>query len=72
MEVEGIDASEALQIISSINKNSEHPLAEAMVIYAKNEGTSFVEVSEFESITGKGVKAKISGGWYSLGMKINA
>ena len=44
-------------ILLSLEKQSEHPLADAVVAYL--EGVSPVEIEKFESITGKGVKATI-------------
>src|SRR5690606_29981856 len=43
------------QVLFSIEKQSEHPLAEAVINHLEN--TKPVSLSEFESITGKGVKA---------------
>jgi Cd2+/Zn2+-exporting ATPase len=44
---------------SAIEKHSEHPLAEAIVRYAEDNESDPIEASEFESITGKGAKAKV-------------
>jgi len=42
-----------LEIAGSIEKNSEHPLAQAIVNYAKAEKVLFSEVKKFEAIPGK-------------------
>lgn len=55
------------QILLSIEKQSEHPLAEAVVTHLKNQ--SSVSISKFESITGKGAKAEIAGETYFIGNK---
>ncbi|MCC6384222.1 MAG: heavy metal translocating P-type ATPase [Bacteroidia bacterium] len=55
----------ANQILLSIEKQSEHPLAEAVVSYLRNVNT--VELSSFESITGKGVKARYNNKTYFVG-----
>lgn len=55
------------QILSSIEKQSEHPLAEAVVTHLKNQST--ISISQFESITGKGAKAEIDGETYFIGNK---
>ncbi|MDP1725946.1 MAG: heavy metal translocating P-type ATPase [Bacteroidota bacterium] len=55
------------QILFSIEKQSEHPLAEAVVRHFNN--LTPINVSDFESITGKGVKAIISGQMYVVGNK---
>lgn len=48
-----------LQKIASINNESEHPLAQALVNFAKEKNLIFLEVNDFETIVGQGVKAKI-------------
>ncbi|MBN8703164.1 MAG: copper-translocating P-type ATPase [Bacteroidetes bacterium] len=55
------------QILFSIEKQSEHPLAEAVVTHLKNQNT--ISISKFESITGKGAKAEIDGETYFIGNK---
>ncbi len=52
---------EALRLISSVEKNSEHPLAEAIVQYAEKLGINIPSSSEFESTTGRGVRAIVEG-----------
>lgn len=52
-------------VLYSIEKQSEHPLAEAVVNHF--EGTTEVDLIAFESITGKGVKAKFEKGTYFVG-----
>ena len=48
-----------LQKIASINNESEHPLAQALLNFAKEKNLIFLEVNDFETIVGQGVKAKI-------------
>ncbi len=48
---------EILQIAASLDKNSEHPVAEAIVKGAKEKKVRFFDVSDFEAVTGKGVQA---------------
>lgn len=55
------------QILFSIEKQSEHPLAEAVVTHLKNQNS--IPISQFESITGKGIKAEIDGETYFIGNK---
>lgn len=55
------------QILFSIEKQSEHPLADAVVAHFKNQNT--VSIAQFESITGKGAKAEIDGETYFIGNK---
>ncbi|EGV42337.1 copper-translocating P-type ATPase [Bizionia argentinensis JUB59] len=56
-----------LQYISSINKNSEHPLAEATVQYGKEQNTEIIKAEDFNAVTGKGVEAKIENKKVALG-----
>ncbi len=53
------DENLILQIAASIEKNSEHPLAQAVVKKAEEEEISFLVVKGFNAIPGKGVVAKI-------------
>ncbi|OJY79637.1 MAG: copper-translocating P-type ATPase [Sphingobacteriales bacterium 40-81] len=53
------------QILLSIEKQSEHPLAEAVVHYFGEEHS--IAVYDFESITGKGAKATVDGQGYYVG-----
>ncbi|MGN5954432.1 heavy metal translocating P-type ATPase [Sphingobacterium lactis] len=48
-----------LQIAASVNKNSTHPLAQAMLDKAKEKNLQLLDVTQFENISGKGVKGKI-------------
>jgi heavy metal translocating P-type ATPase len=61
MYAESISEDELLTTSASIESTSEHPLAEAIVDRAKGDGLELVEVTEFDSITGQGVKAKVDG-----------
>lgn len=57
--------SETRAAFYSLEKQSEHPLAAAVVSYFENEAT--VPVDEFESITGHGARAVIGGKTYYAG-----
>lgn len=59
------DSTELKQILYSIEKQSEHPLAEAVVTHLKQQ--SLFTISSFESITGKGAKAQANGETYFIG-----
>lgn len=48
---------EVLQLAASIDANSEHPLADAIVAGAKTNKLELIQLDKFESVTGKGVKA---------------
>jgi Cu+-exporting ATPase len=53
----GADADNLLAIAATVEAGSEHPLAQAIVAAADEKGLERLEVSEFEAITGRGVKA---------------
>ena len=62
-----LDQDEVLTIAASLEKQSEHPLAEAIVNYAEEESFKLQEVTKFEAIPGHGVKGKIGKVEYYLG-----
>jgi len=49
--------STVLQIAASLERFSEHPLAQAIVAHAMEKKVGFIEVTDFKSITGQGVTA---------------
>ncbi|MBL1244809.1 MAG: cadmium-translocating P-type ATPase [Sulfurimonas sp.] len=57
----GFSEAEVLALSASIEKASEHPLADALVTSAKEQNILLFEVKTFESITGKGVQGKVNG-----------
>lgn len=60
--------NELLSIAALIEKGSGHPLASAIIRKAESDGVDLsYEVTEFQSITGKGVKAKVNGELYYIG-----
>lgn len=52
--------NEVAAYIASLNQQSEHPLATATVKYAQDNNLNFHEVSDFDSVTGKGVKGLVN------------
>lgn len=52
---------EVLQYASSVNSNSEHPLAKAMITEAKKKKINILKTTNFQRIPGKGVRAEIAG-----------
>lgn len=58
--ISSIDEKELLKIAASLEKNSEHPLAEAIMEKVKEEKIDSIEVQEFVSVSGRGVKGKIN------------
>ena len=61
--------TEILQNIASLNQYSEHPLAEAVVKYAKIKNISLTEVKDFEAVSGKGVIGTVDNKKSALGNK---
>lgn len=57
----GMEERELLMLAASAEKNSEHPLAEAVVRKAQAEGIEMEEAKEFDATPGKGVVAKVLG-----------
>ena len=56
-----------VSIIASLEKKSEHPIAHAILNYTEEKNIVLSEISEFESIQGKGLKATINGILYFVG-----
>ena len=63
------EADTLLQNIASLNQYSEHPLAQAVVNYAKTKKVSLIEVKDFEAISGKGVIGTVTNKKVALGNK---
>lgn len=63
------DIRELTKYSASLNQNSEHPLAEAVVEYAKNEGIMPEHVENFEAIAGEGVTGTVNKKQLALGNK---
>jgi Cu+-exporting ATPase len=59
--------AEMLAIVRGIEANSEHPLAEAIAEGIKSRGVEAAAITDFEAITGKGVRAKFQGRPVALG-----
>jgi P-type Cu+ transporter len=58
---------EVLEIAASLERSSEHPLAEAIVNYAKDESIPLSEVSGFRAIPGHGVEGMVGEKKYFFG-----
>ena len=64
------DARELLQMVAAIERNSEHPLAEAIVEYAKQQGLDIPKVIGFEAIAGNGVEGKVENCLVQVGTRL--
>ncbi len=63
----GFDRSTVLRLVAAVEAKSEHPIASAIVDAATGEGMSLPAVSNFESVTGFGVKAMVEGKRVEIG-----
>jgi Cu+-exporting ATPase len=62
-----IDEATLLRFAGTLERGSEHPLAAAIVAGALARGTKLGEATQFQSVTGKGVKGQVDGVSVSLG-----
>jgi len=65
--VPDLDATELLSAAASLERSSEHPLAEAIVGGAEERGISVPDAESFASVTGKGVLGRVAGRAVALG-----
>ena len=63
----GHDEITVLQLAATLEKGSEHPLAEAIVRGAEERGVTLAEAADFEAVTGKGVRGTIDGKAVAIG-----
>jgi len=63
----GIGENDLLRFAASIERGSEHPLAEAIVEGAEQRGVELALAEDFESVTGQGVKGRVDGRDIALG-----
>ena len=64
---EGYASDDVLQLIASLEQSSEHPLAHSIVDAANEKGVTLKNVSDFESVTGKGVVGSVDERRVALG-----
>jgi Cd2+/Zn2+-exporting ATPase len=60
---------EVLELAYSLESKSQHPIARAIIRHAKSGGVRALELEEFESITGQGLRGKIDGASLLLGRR---
>ncbi|HSG35629.1 MAG TPA: heavy metal translocating P-type ATPase, partial [Sphingomonadaceae bacterium] len=63
----GHDEVEVLRLAATLERGSEHPLAEAIVAGAEERGIALGSTGDFEAVTGKGVKGLVDGKPVALG-----
>ncbi len=68
--IKGTENSNELQLLklaASVERNSEHPVGEAVVRYARSQEVNLTDVKDFEAIAGSGVRGIVSGKSIALG-----
>ncbi|MFI4935627.1 MAG: heavy metal translocating P-type ATPase, partial [Caulobacterales bacterium] len=63
----GVDEAELLRLAASLERGSEHPLADAILRAAKERGLTLAEARDFDSPVGKGVLGTVDGRRMVLG-----
>ena len=65
------DDRELLQLAAAVENNSEHPLATAVVAYARAQGVSHLpEVQNFKAVVGSGVQGTVNGRRVHIGTEV--
>lgn len=62
---------DVLSIVYSIENKSEHPLAKAIIDYAKKNGVQQVEIKDYKSVEGQGLQATYNNDTFMIGNKKN-
>lgn len=65
--VTDLDEENFLKIAGSIEKNSQHPLASAIINYAQENDIDLEEITNFNSVSGRGLNGEIAGNKYLAG-----
>ncbi|MFD3592527.1 heavy metal translocating P-type ATPase [Nocardia sp. NPDC058640] len=66
---QGVDTERVLALAAAVEVDSEHPLAKAIVDYAKRHGAQTLSASDFQNVTGRGAKATVDGHHVIIGNK---
>lgn len=66
-EARAVSCEELLRVAASLERGSEHPLGEAIVMRAKEQGLTLSEVTEFDAVPGLGVRGRVDGRTVLLG-----
>ena len=61
LPAEGVSADELLRLANTLERKSEHPLAKAILEYAKEQNVSAEEVADFQALPGNGLTARLDG-----------
>jgi len=65
--VEGLGEAEVLRLVAAVERESEHPLAEAVVAYAEDTGAERLGATGFENVPGHGAVATVDGHHVAVG-----
>ncbi len=65
--VNGIDEDRMLSLVAAVERASEHPLAQAIVDGAESGSLEIASASDFESVTGEGVMARVGDSDVAIG-----
>ena len=61
LPAEGVSAEELLRLANTLERKSEHPLAKAILEYAKEQNVAADEVADFQALPGNGLTATLDG-----------
>jgi P-type Cu2+ transporter len=64
---DGVTEAQLLRLVAAVERESEHPLAEAIVRRAEQAGADSVAADEFENVPGHGAVATVQGRWVAVG-----
>jgi len=64
---EGVEERELLAVAAAVERNSQHPLAEAVVRRAEEDGVEMPEAGDLESVTARGVRSSVGGESVEIG-----
>jgi Cu+-exporting ATPase len=67
ISISDIDEQELLRFAASAEEGSEHPIGQAIVDYARRQELQLLEVTGFEAISGKGIRAHVNGSKIFIG-----
>ncbi len=65
--VDGADEGELLRLVATVERESEHPLAKAVVRHAESRGTQLGRAERFENVSGQGALALVDGRRVAVG-----
>jgi len=63
----GVSLDEAVRLASGLERDSEHPIARAIVMYAESLGQPVPESTDFEYVPGRGIRATVDGRRFAAG-----